>query len=407
MMISPSYAAGSPEIRLLLASAAWPQTEADRARIRDVFAGGVDRRVFLELVQHHRLAPLVSRNLQTGLAEDLRTQSDDLLESLRQLAEENGFRALRSLAELRRVSNRLGSAGVAVRVLKGIPLAKTIYGDLSLRSAGDLDLLIDEHRLAEADRILREDGYQGLFDLERFSPRQLAFYRAHWKDNAYRNPDSGAEIDLHWRCFRNRETPGAALCASGAEETVSFGSFQVKTLPRTENLLYLCMHGTLDGWVYLKSLADVAAAVRPMSGDELDRLAEAATRYSVLPEVSAALLLVHLYFGLESWSEGLLSECERTVAHILRFARRSLEQKAFVAGRQDIPAHSMVAFELGLRDSFAYRRELLVRILFRARMWQTIPLPDALFGLYPLLSPFEWIAFRLRGSRDERDLTQP
>jgi hypothetical protein len=29
-------------------------------------------------------------------------------------------------------------------------------------------------------------------------------------------------------------------------------------------------------------------------------------------------------------------------------------------------------------------------------MWETIPLPDPLFILYPLLSPFEWLAFRLR-----------
>jgi hypothetical protein len=29
-------------------------------------------------------------------------------------------------------------------------------------------------------------------------------------------------------------------------------------------------------------------------------------------------------------------------------------------------------------------------------MWETIPLPDFLFPLYPLLSPFEWLVFRVR-----------
>jgi hypothetical protein len=55
-----------------------------------------------------------------------------------------------------------------------------------------------------------------------------------------------------------------------------------------------------------------------------------------------------------------------------------------------------MAFELGLRRNFRYRFELLLRVLFRARMWETIPLPDFLFGIYPLLSPFEWAIFRLR-----------
>ncbi len=62
----------------------------------------------------------------------------------------------------------------------------------------------------------------------------------------------------------------------------------------------------------------------------------------------------------------------------------------------------MMAFELRLRRTFRYRRELLLRVLFRARMWETIPLPDSLFGIYPLLSPFEWVLFRLRQWLDKR-----
>jgi hypothetical protein len=55
-----------------------------------------------------------------------------------------------------------------------------------------------------------------------------------------------------------------------------------------------------------------------------------------------------------------------------------------------------MAFEFGLRRNLRYRLELLLRILYRARMWQTFPLPDLLFFLYPLLSPVEWVLFRMR-----------
>ena len=34
-----------------------------------------------------------------------------------------------------------------------------------------------------------------------------------------------------------------------------------------------------------------------------------------------------------------------------------------------------------------------------ARGWETLPLPDFLFWLYPLLSPVEWVVFRLRQRR--------
>jgi hypothetical protein len=69
----------------------------------------------------------------------------------------------------------------------------------------------------------------------------------------------------------------------------------------------------------------------------------------------------------------------------------TLVQGGFLADRDAIPIAATMAFELGLRRNFRYRWELLLRVLFRARMWETIPLPDFLFGIYPLLSPFEWL----------------
>jgi len=386
----------APELDLLLACARWPQNAADREFIRLQSSKLLDWPLFLELVEHHRLIPLVSHNLQTSIAGDGTPEQRTVLDGLRQMTSANTYRTLRSLAELRRVIQEFQSHNISVRVLKGIPLAQSVFGDLSLRSTGDLDLLIDEDSILEADRLLRGFGYRGLFQVERFTPKRLAFYRTHWKDLAYQNSTTGFEVDLHWRCFRNSAMPGAGLCATPAQETVSFGSFQVTTLPPMETLLYLCVHGTLDGWLYLKSLADVGAMVRTMEPAQLDALAELAAGYGILPELSAALILVRRYFGMESWSAHLLGETDPTVEHILRFAGQSLERGRFLSGRDAIPAGAMMAFEIGLRRNFRYRMELLLRVLFRARMWESIPLPDFLFGIYPLLSPFEWVVFRLR-----------
>ena len=50
-------------------------------------------------------------------------------------------------------------------------------------------------------------------------------------------------------------------------------------------------------------------------------------------------------------------------------------------------------YELGLRRGFAYRMEIVRRVLLRPRVWQRFDLPEALFPLYTLLSPVEWIFF--------------
>jgi hypothetical protein len=391
--------AGGEEIGLLLLCSRWPQREEDRQRILSAAATKLDWPLFLRLVVHHRLAPLVSYSLSTCLRRNSLPAAEEVLGELRRMAALNAQQSLRSLAELRRITDALQSGGCAVRVLKGLPLSQAVFGDLGLRLAGDIDLLVDEASLRECDRLLRTLGYKGNLDVESWSRRRLLFYSAHWKDIVYTNAVTGSEVDLHWRCFRNRAMPGTALCATKKSETVTFGGFPVKTLPRMESLLYLCVHGMLDGWLYLKTLVDVAAQVRVMSEDELDGLAEAAVHYGILPELTATLVLVRRYLVMDHWSSRLLLASDARVAHIVRYADRVLVEEQFLAERESIPIATTLAFELGLRSNFRYRSELLVRVLFRVRMWETIPLPDFLFGLYPLLSPFEWLIFRLRSKR--------
>ncbi len=404
----PQFAGNRAELELLLACARWPQEESDRWLIVQLCEQQLDWARFLLLACHHRLVPLVARNLQASVAEPYAPELAAVIGELRQLAAANAVQCLRSLAELRRIAQLLQSCGIAVHVLKGLPLAQTAFGNLSLRSAGDIDLLIDANDNAscrsqrdvilEADRVLRGCGYHGLFDLDRLAPRHLAFYCAHWRDNAYHNPATGFDVDLHWALFRNRAMSGSNLCntPAGASRRVRFGDLVVETLPPNEDLLYLCVHGTFDGWFCLKSLVDVAALTRRMCKPELDSLASLAAKHDVLPELTATLVLVRRYLVMDHWSARLLPPENRTVAHILRYADHILVDGNFLVARDDIAHPITMAFEFGLRRSLRYRCELLRRILYRARMWQIFPLPDRLFVLYPLLSPIEWAYFQLR-----------
>lgn len=387
------------ELNLLFACARWPQRERDRRLIAQLAASQPDWRRFVQLAKHHRVIPLISHNLNTVLRDGLSDNTRETVAELRQYAGASVIRSLHLLNELRRVIAALNAADISVRVLKGFPLARLVFGDISLRAPGDLDLLIDGRKLIEADRVLRGLGYTGLFLPERFTPKQLAFYRAHWKDITYNSDELGLELDLHWRCFRNPYAPGVGLCSSRAAERVTFGGFTVETPARREGLLYLCVHGTLDGWVYLKALVDVAAQVREMSAQELDALAELARTYCALPELSATLLLVRRWFTMDHWSRCLLPESDRTVRHILRYVEETLEVQGFRASREEFPIGHTLWFEWGLRRNWRYRWEVLQRVLYRARMWDTIPLPDWLFWAYPLLSPVEWLLFRIRQRR--------
>lgn len=390
----------STELELMLACARWPQRDSDRLLIAGMAEKPLDWAQFVALVKHHRIVPLVSRNLQAAQVPRTTHEVEAALTDLKDASAKLAMRSLALLSESRRVMLALRTAGVSVRVLKGFPLAHLVFGDIALRSPGDLDLLVDGGQLLAADLVIRELGYTGLLDPRRFTTRQLQFYRAHWKDITYTNTSAlGNELDLHWRCFRNPRMPGAGLCTTAFTETLTFGDLRVETVPRREGLLYLCVHGALDGWIYFKTLADVAAQLRQMPERELDSLAILAQAQGALPEFSAAMLLVRRFFAMDHWSARVLSESDPTVRHILRYASETLEQRGFMASREQIPIRHTMRFECGLRSSARYRLEILSRVLYRARMWQTVPLPDWLFWAYPLLSPLEWVLFRVRRGR--------
>ena len=173
----------SRELDLLLLCARWPQRpQQDCELIRKQLAEPLDWQLFLRLVRHHRLVPLISHTLLASVTGSPSQELEAVLGQLRRLATSSAHQSLRCLAELRRVIQELHAHHIAVRVLKGLPLAQSVFGDLSLRAPGDIDLLIDESSIVQTDRVLRNFGYRGNFQVDRFSPKRLSFYRSHWKD---------------------------------------------------------------------------------------------------------------------------------------------------------------------------------------------------------------------------------
>jgi Uncharacterised nucleotidyltransferase len=145
---------------------------------------------------------------------------------------------LLSERELRKVLIALDENGIRPLLLKGVPLAYTVYQSSALRQRGDVDLLFRENDLQSVGGILRELGYDGP------DPQtdKLTSYEC-----LYRRKDSfGANhyLDIHWKINNAElfaktftfdelsadaiEIPGLAYCARG--------------LGYTHALLLACMH---------------------------------------------------------------------------------------------------------------------------------------------------------------------
>lgn len=393
--MKPGGTISSPEFDLVLACLRWPQEAVDGDRIQRLAQQPIRWPHLLEIVEHHKVVPLFSRNLSRFAPGYM---PDEQAAALRAGSVTNAHLSLGRIGHLIALDRLFREQEIDLRIFKGIPLAMTAFQDPTLRDAGDIDLLVAEKDIFRAGEILESQGYVRIEPQARLTPRRLRSYLAHQKDFSYEHPAAGMIIDLHWRLFRNSFLPANARLEEVGEDWVNFGSERIATLPALRLLLYLCVHGALDGWLRLKWLADIGALLHTMTPEQLTSAATAAAEQEALPQFSAAILLCHDLLG---WDLHLLpKECldrnDHSVAHILRFGKRLLTSNRYRPIRERIASPRWFLNEYLLHSSLPYRLDLIKRSLFRPRIWQTFDLPDALFPLYALLSPFEWLGFHLR-----------
>jgi hypothetical protein len=398
--MKPGGTVYSPEFELVLACLRWPQEAVDGDRIRTLAQQPIRWSHLLEIIDHHKVVPLFSRNLDTFAPGYM---PDEQAAALRARNVANAHICLERTAHLVALHRLFREQQIDLRIFKGIPLAVTAFRDPTLRDTGDIDLLVAEKDIFKAAEILQNQGYVRFEPQARLTPRRLRSYLAHQKDFSYEHPVAGIVIDLHWRLFRNSFLPANARLEEVGEDWIHLGSERIATLPPLRLLLYLCAHGALDGWLRLKWLADISALLHTMTPEQLTSAATAAAEQQALPQFSAAILLCHdllgydlLGYNPQALPDGCLDRNDRIVAHILRFGKRLLTSNQYRPIRERIASPQWFLNEFRLHRSLRYRLDLIQRSLFRPRIWHTFDLPDALFPLYALLSPFESLGFHLR-----------
>jgi hypothetical protein len=406
----------NPEFDLVLACLRWPQEAAEGDRIRSHARQRIRWDYLVQIVHHHKVVPLFLRNLESFAAGYM---PDEPAAALRGCAVTNAHICLDQTSHLLRLHRLFREQQIDLRIFKGIPLAITAFQDPTLRDAGDIDLLVAEKDIFRASEILCGEGYVRSEPQARLTPRRLRSYLAHQKDFSYEYPGSGRLIDLHWRLFRNPFLPANASIAEVGEHWVMLGSELIPTLPAPQLLLYLCVHGALDGWLRLKWLTDIAALLRTMSREQLASTVELAAERQALPQLSAAIFLSRDLLGDDSLGcplpeSGCLNRNDQRVAHILDFGKRVMTSNRGRPVREQIPSRHWFLNEFRLHTSARYRLDLVQRSLFRPRVWNQIDLPDVLFPLYALLSPLEWVTFRfqhrlgrLSGTTSQRQAGRP
>jgi hypothetical protein len=373
-------AASSKEFRLLLYCA---RSRPNAERIAELAREDINWLKVVDLANRHDVRPLLRQALKS-VCWDSVPHSARL--ELDRFYKRNVQRSLVFAGELFRLLGEFERNGIPTAVLKGIVLAKVVYGDIFLREFSDLDLLVHESDVSKAEDILTACGYQADFPDKDYRSAFLKYQGQY----AFRNKQDGISVDLHWRLSGKAE----AFAVSAENiwprlERITMYARTVPTLAHDDLALFLAAHGTKEGWKVLKWVCDFAEFLQKNQNDDwLAVLHRAEQRDSSRPLLLAMLLARTLLDAPAP--PGLIDKARNNPAV------RALAEKAQRRMLLTAPEGELRNFLNGLNTHDRLRDRLWpVATLVTTRTvgdYQAMPVPRPLWGIYYVTRPFRLAA---------------
>ncbi|RDW22393.1 Renal dipeptidase [Oceanobacillus arenosus] len=357
----------------------------DQTLFRDV-----DWNLFIDLAMHHRVYPVLHSKLK--LANDKQIP-DYVVETISKHYKQNTFQMLFLTAEMEQVSKLFAAREIPLLQLKGPALAHDLYGDISLRTSSDLDVLIPIEQLHLAEEILVAYGYEK----DDYIKTVLNDWKWRHHHITFIHPIKKIKVEIHWRL-----SPGPAKEPSFAKlwerrRKSSITNQPVYLLSKSDLFLFLTAHGARHGWSRIRWLLDIHQLV----GQKLDeeRVLQILKDYRSLHIGGQTLILASELFHTRLPSNmGLLCNGERS---------RNLAQGAIFYLESMVNLHTDPVPESVARY---HKQNLFALMSFQQKCIfilsflypypedrDTLPLPMPLHFLYFPLRPFLWAWRKSRG----------
>jgi hypothetical protein len=348
-------------------------------RIRVLSSQPIRWDILLDLADRHGAQPLLYQAL-VGI-EDADFVPPAEMSALKKCYQINLHKALFLSRELIHIVEALSALGIEVMPYKGVALAEMAYGDIALRHAGDIDLLIRTHDFPRIRDAARKLGYTPHLSL---SPAEERAYLKSGYECAFDGAAGPNLLELQWAIqpsFYAVDFDMDALFQRAV--TVSVAGHPMKTPSAEDLLLVLSAHAAKHVWGRLVWLCDIT---RIMGLPTLDWtwIASQAKSLGIVRILRVTMLLANrlLSATIPAAAQASLPEDPGTPALVD-------EIQTHIASEAVFNVESLAYFRLMMR----LRERPLDRLRFLQRLtltpgpseWQTIRLPAPLFPLYRLV----------------------
>jgi Uncharacterised nucleotidyltransferase len=324
----------------------------------------------------HGLLPLLQKHVADAAV------PGHVLSSLKREAVANSQSMLHLVGKQLRVYKLFEEHGIPVAIFKGALLAQMAYGEMSLRQAGDIDMLISASDFAEARLLLESLGYEMS---PRLTPAQLASHLSNNCEIQFMRDEWFTVVDLHWDL-----APRSFVFGLKADEvmsrlqSVSLAGTTVQTFGAEDLVLYQAMHGAKHLWRRLEWITSLAESIRAAPDVDWDVLVNRAADARATRMLALGLRLV------EQFSDVLVpivASIDRD-ATMQRMAAGIRAQIFESFGYADSTETNL--YNLRIMDR---KRDALVsalRSIFVPTLpdWQALALPSSLHPLYYAYRPW-------------------
>ena len=386
----------NPENELILCIA---RREVDAELLRGLLKKEINSDYLFATAQAQGLLPLLHKHL-TSVASDL--VPGHFLSRLKRESVANSQNVLHLIGKQLRVYKLFKMNEIPVALFKGPLLAQMAYGEISLRQAGDIDLLIGRQDFDRARSLLESLGYE-MFP--RLTPAQLASHLSNHCEIQFMRDEWFTVVDLHWEL-----APRSFVFKVKVEEvmsrlqTASLAGTMVETFSDEDLVLYQAMHGAKHLWRRLEWISSLAESIRSSPAMNWDTVVERAAQARATRMLGLCLRLVEEFSDVRFSANVLAAvDADRAMQQMARSIRAQLFTTHGAADSTETNLYNLRVMDRKRDAVLSALRAIFIPTL---PDWQALALPAPLHSLYYAYRPLRLskIYWRRLVASKERDV---
>jgi hypothetical protein len=269
----------------MLYSARCRLSAEEKARLSSLLSSKpIDWKYLMDAATRHGVLPLLFRSLNSLPEPGVRGAE---LRRIGWVFMHNAVRCRALSAELLHLLDLLGSQAIQAVPYKGPALSAMVYGDMAMRMAGDLDILVQPSDAKKGVEILLADGFR----LHRRAIGRAKLDLRHEYHLELASDVRRPPVELHWHFCNDLDFRPDLSQWWGRLIPLELEGRTVRIMPHEETLVTLCVHAAKELLNRMLLVADIAELIRTRPELDWQRILELAATPDVRRILRVCLLL--------------------------------------------------------------------------------------------------------------------